>query len=260
MITSTANKHIKEIMALHEKKERVTSGFFLIEGQRELQLAVKNNYEIVEIIYCAEVLKDKNIIEHSNLKTAVTAKVFAKIAYRENADGFIAVARQKEQTLAKIILKDTPLVLVLEKIEKPGNIGAVLRTADAAGVDLVIICDAVTDLYNPNIVRASLGAVFTLPIVALANQKALNWLQNKSFAIITTTPSAKQNYFDVNMTGATAIVIGSEKEGVSDFWLENAKAKSLIPMTGAVNSLNASVSAAIVVYEAVRQRTTSSGR
>ncbi len=254
IITSTANKHIKEIVALQEKKERQKNGLFLIEGERELQLALDNNYEVIEVLYCREILKNSDIIERCGVKTEVTANVFAKIAYRENSDGFVAVARRKERFFSEIVLPAAPLVLVLEKIEKPGNIGAILRTADAAGVDLVIISEPLTDLYNPNIVRASLGAIFSVPTVEATNQEALTWLKEKNFSIITTTPSAQKNHFEIKMTKATAIVVGSEKDGVSDFWLKNATEKSLIPMMGSVNSLNASVSAAIVVYEAVRQR------
>lgn len=255
MLTSINNQNIKAALRLYEKKERDKTGLFLIEGLAELNLALQNKLEFLKVFYAEEMLDEqakKILAKIDGEKIAVSPQVFERLAYRGTVNGILAVVKQPEPKDQK--LPRNGLVLVLEKMEKPGNIGAILRTAEAAGVSAVFLCDAITDLYNPNIVRASLGAVFSLPIFCLNNAETYTWLKNNNFKIIASTPAADRNYYEVKMDGSVALLVGSEKDGLSEFWLENAAEKVLIPMQGQINSLNASVSAALLIYEAVRQR------
>ena len=184
----------------------------------------------------------------------VTKELYAKVAYREGTEGVMAIVKSRELRLDELQLGDKPLVMVLEGVEKPGNLGAVLRSADAAGADAVIVCDPLTDLWNPNLIRASIGAVFTVPTVCCSSQEAIAWLKAKGIRIITAQLQDSSAYYDCPMTGPTAIVMGTEATGLTDPWRQAADAHVLIPMLGCLDSLNVSVSAAILLYEAVRQR------
>ena len=185
----------------------------------------------------------------------VSKEVYAKVAYREGTEGVIAEVRWKERVLADLLPQGhAPLIMVLESVEKPGNLGAVLRSADAAGADGVILCNPLTDLYNPNLIRASIGAVFTVPVVACTSNEAIAWLKENNIRILTAQLQDSAPYYDVDMTGGTALVMGTEATGLTDAWRQAADAHILIPMLGRLDSLNASVSAAILLYEAVRQR------
>ena len=185
----------------------------------------------------------------------VSKEVYAKVAYREGTEGVIAEVRWKERALADLLPKEhAPLIMVLESVEKPGNLGAVLRSADAAGADGVILCNPLTDLYNPNLIRASIGAVFTVPVVACTSDEAIAWLKENNIRILTAQLQDSAPYYDVDMTGGTALVMGTEATGLTDAWRQAADAHILIPMLGRLDSLNVSVSAAILLYEAVRQR------
>lgn len=185
----------------------------------------------------------------------VSKEVYAKVAYREGTEGVIAEVRWKERSLADLLPKGhAPLIMVLESVEKPGNLGAVLRSADAAGADGVILCNPLTDLFNPNLIRASIGAVFTVPVVACTSDEAIAWLKENDIRILTAQLQDSAPYYDVDMTCGTALVMGTEATGLTDAWRQAADAHILIPMLGRLDSLNVSVSAAILLYEAVRQR------
>lgn len=191
----------------------------------------------------------------SDFKLEFSPKAFSHIVLRENPDGVLAVVKSKTNKLSEIKLSKNPLLLILEAVEKPGNLGAILRTADAVQVDGVIICESKTDVYNPNVIRASLGTVFSVPLAVINNNEALEYLQKNKINILAATPDAKEKYFNMNLKKPSAILFGTEHEGLSDFWLENANTKILIPMKGQINSLNVSVSAALMSYEVLKQRT-----
>jgi RNA methyltransferase, TrmH family len=188
-------------------------------------------------------------------RITVNRAVFEKISYRDNPDGWLAIFTIPHTSLDDLKLSDSPLVIVAESVEKPGNLGAILRTADAAHVDALLVCDPRVDLWNPNVVRASRGALFSVPAVECDNASALEWLQGRAIRILAATPSAEEIYSEVDLCEPVAIAVGTEDAGLTDFWMSNADVKVKIPMMGKVNSLNVSVSTALIVYEAVRQRT-----
>ncbi len=184
----------------------------------------------------------------------LTKELYEKVAYRGSTEGIIAEVKVKDRSLEDLQLKENPLIVVLESVEKPGNLGAVLRSADAAGADAVIICDPLTDLWNPNLIRASIGAIFTVPTVACSSAEAISFLKARGIQILTAQLQDSSAYYDVDMTRGTAIVMGTESTGLTPVWREAADAHILIPMLGRLDSLNVSVSAAILLYEALRQR------
>lgn len=254
IIDSLQNEKIKNIVKLRDSgRERKKQGWFLIEGWREINLALAGGRGIVNLFYCADygkqrpALADEKIIE-------VTKKVFAKISLRENPDGFLAVARIKELKLENIKLSAKPLLIVLEAVEKPGNLGAILRTADAAGVDAVIINNPKTDIYNPNVIRASQGAVFTVPMVLSSIDETVDFCRNNKIKIFATAPAVKKEYTEINYNIGCAIIMGAEDRGLSEKWLKAADEKIKINMRGRIDSLNVSVSAAVALFEAIRQR------
>jgi len=252
VLSSTANPLIKTTLKLHDKKGRSASGTFLLEGRRELALALQHGIKILRIFYVPEMAE--NLPDTPAEKVAVTPPVLAKISYRGETEGFVAVAEIRQRSLADWTVPENPLLVVLDKLEKPGNIGAVLRTADAAGADAVLVCDELGDLYNPNLIRASLGAVFTRPVFSLSAGTALEWLKKNKIKITAASPYARQTHWQYDWSGRQALIIGSEADGLSAVWQENADASVLIPMSGEVDSLNASVSAAVLLYEAKRRR------
>jgi RNA methyltransferase, TrmH family len=256
IITSSTNNFIKQIIKLKQRANRKKSDLFLVEGMAEISLGIKAGLEIDTLFFCPQLAKTKNLssqINNEKIKL-VADNIFKKISFRENPDGFLAIAKPKNLKINKIGVSKNPLILILEAVEKPGNLGAIMRTADAAGVEAVIICDPKTDIYNPNVIRSSLGTVFTVPIAVCKTSEAINWLKPKGIKIYTATPSAHKFYYECELAKSSAIVIGTEHEGLSDEWLDAANEKILIPMFGRIDSLNASVSAAVVIYEAVRQR------
>ncbi len=258
-ITSTQNPKIKLLLELQNKsKTRRENGLFVVEGRREIEHCLECGYEPDTVFFCPEILSELP----SGLDKArvfnLSPAVYAKVAYREGTEGIIAEMKSKAlglDTLEKLLeKKENPLVMVLESVEKPGNLGAVLRSADAAGADAVLVCDPLTDLYNPNLIRASIGAVFTVPVVACSSDETIAWLQSKGFSILTAQLQDSSLYYECDMKAATAIVMGTESTGLSDRWREAATAHIRIPMLGRLDSLNVSVSAAILLFEAVRQR------
>ncbi len=257
MLTSTSNPRIKETLWLYERRDRERLGLFLLEGIAEIDLALKNNIEITVVFYCSSLLDESAKEIDASLdceKIEVDEKVFARMAYRGTTGGLLAVAKNPQRKIADLKLSKQPLVIVIEGMEKPGNIGAILRTADAAAVDAVIVCESDTDLYNPNIVRSSLGSIFSVPVFETDNKQALAWLKQNNLKIMASALTAQKDYAAVDFKQPAALIIGSENSGLTKFWLDNADEQVLIPMQGQVNSLNASVSTAILIYEAVRQR------
>jgi len=254
-IKSTQNPKIKEIIKLRKANKRKKEDLIVIEGQKEISLALEAGIEIENLYLSEELAKEKKLLKIDKEKIVYTdKKVFEKISMRDNPDGFLVLAKPKYLNLENTKLSKNPLVVILESVEKPGNLGAILRTADASAVDAVIITDSRTDIYNPNVIRASLGNVFTNQVVACNIDECLAWLKMNKIKSLATTPDAKKIYTEVDYTGSSAIVIGTEHEGLSDKWLDAVDQKIKIPMKGKIDSLNASVSTAVVVFEATRQR------
>ncbi len=260
-INSLENKKIKELIKLQKAGFRKKTGQFLIDGLREIELAISAEVSIIDIFYCPELAKKNlsaafkqfNIIE-------VSAAVFKKISYKENADGFLALAARKVKDIFSLKLSRNPLVVVLETVEKPGNLGAILRSAYAAGVEAVILNDSQTDIFNPNVIRSSEGHIFTNQIVAASVKETVKLFEKlgiKSFAAAT---SKNNNYTEADFSGPSAIILGSEAQGLSKEWLKLADNKIKIPMKPGIDSLNVSVSAAIIIFEALRQRNISKKR
>ena len=261
LISSGQNPKIKGLIALEEKsKVRQEKGFFTVEGRREISHCAEMGYEIRAIFYCPDILGMDVRIAFNGQGFAntrwieVTREVYAKIAYRSGTEGAIAEVRSRDHSLGSIHLSENPLVVVLESVEKPGNLGAVLRSADAAGADAVIVCDPLTDLYNPNLIRSSIGAVFTVQCASCTSEECIAWLKKNGIRILTAQLQDSEWYYDTDMKGGSAIVIGTESTGLTNRWREAADAHIRIPMLGRLDSLNASVSAAILLFEAVRQR------
>ena len=253
-ITSLKNPKIKDLLSLSEKsRERRERGLFVVEGQREVARALAAGYEAETLFVCEAYLSEPLAVA-PDIVFPVSKEVYERIAYRGGTEGVVAVLRTRNQSLEALSLRENPLILVLESVEKPGNIGEVLRSADAAGVDAVLVCDPLTDLYNPNLIRASLGALFSVPTLCCTSQEAATWLKRHGIAILTAQLQDSELYYDTDMTRGTALVMGTEDRGLSPFWREQADAHIRIPMAGMMDSLNVSVSAAILCFEAVRQR------
>lgn len=250
VITSVQNARIKHVVALQQKSSlRREEGLFVVEGQREIEHCIACGYEIEELF----VLNTISYTGHSPA-ILVSPQVYEKMAYRESTEGIIAVAKTKQHRLKDLSLKENPLIVVLERVEKPGNLGAILRSAEAAGVDAVIVCDPLTDLYNPNLIRASIGGVFNVPVAVCTSEECIAFLKQRHITILTAQLQDSYEYYDYDMRPATAIVMGTESTGLTQQWREAADAHIRIPMLGRLDSLNVSVSAAILMYEAVRQR------
>lgn len=269
VITSAQNSKIKLLLELQEKsKTRKKEGLFVVEGRRELLHCIEAGYAPFAVFFCPEIIREKDrteiedAIEKQNAATLgklplvieVSQQLYDKVAYRGGTEGVVAEMHCKDLNLDSLKLKENPLIVVLESVEKPGNLGAVLRSADASGVDAVIVCDPLTDMYNPNLIRSSIGAIFTVPVATAKSDEAIAWLKAKGAKIYTAQLQNSEWYYDTDMKGATAIVMGTEATGLTNAWRNAADAHIKIPMLGRLDSLNVSVSAAILMYEAVRQR------
>lgn len=260
-ITSAQNPKIKMLLALGEKsRTRRENALFTAEGRVEIRHCLEAGYRIRALFACPEIISDRELDGIAGkcgdgcTLYEIPAAIYGKIAYRGGTEGIIAEVEMKERTLADIRLRENPLVVVLESVEKPGNLGAILRTADAADADAVVICDPLTDLYNPNLIRASLGAIFTRQVAAATSGETLKWLQDNGLKIYTAQLQDSSWYYDTDMKCGTALVMGTEHDGLSTFWRMHADAHVKIPMLGSMDSLNVSVSSAILMFEAVRQR------
>ena len=253
-ITSLQNTTVKYIVKLREdKRQRQKDGVMLVEGHDELVLALSSGLKPQSLLTAPELVSVSIDIPSADL-TTVTRAVFEKISYRDNPDGWLGIFPVPKISLADLKLSASPLVIVAESVEKPGNLGAILRTADAAHVDALLVCDPRVDLWNPNVVRASRGAVFTVPTVEVDSSTALAWLKSNKMRVLAATPSAEVLYTDIDLKQPVAIAVGTEDEGLTDFWMQNADLKVKIPMMGKINSLNVSIATALITYEAVRQR------
>jgi TrmH family RNA methyltransferase len=262
VITSPANPRLKALAALRRRRTREETGRTLVEGYEELSLALDAGVVPESVYYCPELMLDPrvqlDVVQRVALLGSETVEVsrtaFEKAAYREGPDGFLAVVQAAGRHCADLAPGTDPLIVVCEGVEKPGNLGAMLRTADAAGADAVIAADPVSDWGNPNVVRASKGTVFSVPVASDPTPAALSWLDTRGIALVATTPDTDLDYTSVDYTGPVAIAVGAEKHGLTDAVLDRAAYRVRIPMVGRANSLNVATSAAIVLYEAVRQR------
>jgi TrmH family RNA methyltransferase len=254
-ITSLQNSRIKGVAVLMEKaKARRESGLFAVEGAREIGLARQGGYHLRSLFVCPALWRDRGPLPAADATCEVSPDVFAKLAYREGSDGLLAVAEQRNLSLQDLPLPDNPFIIVLEAVEKPGNLGAILRTADAARVSAVLVCDPQCDLYSPNVVRSSIGTLFTNRVARCTSSEALEYLHGRGVKIFAAELQASTRYHEVDYRGPSAIIVGTEADGLTDFWLKNADARIKIPMRGAIDSLNVSVSTAVITFEAMRQR------
>ncbi len=260
LITSTTNPRVKGLVRLRTRRERDATGRFLVEGYRELARALQGGIALEELYHCPSLYLGRNepaLVEAAATTTEVVElgeEAFRRISHRDRPEGLLGVARQFPTGLERLVLGDVPLVLVVESIEKPGNLGAMLRTAEGAGADGIVVCDPATDPFNPNVVRASLGTLFLVPLVVSGSAEALAWLRARDVAIFAATPSADLVHWQVDYRGPVALLIGSEQYGLSNLWLEAATHRVRIPMAGTVDSLNAATAAGVLLFEALRQR------
>jgi RNA methyltransferase, TrmH family len=278
-ITSLQNPRVKQLVKLRDRRDRDEAGLFLVEGYREVRRALEKGVRLNELYFSPDWFLGENepaLIEQARSAGAqlfeLSKEAFAKCAYRERPDGLLAVAPQWKNSLADLNVagvadpgsgakpgSPTPatktlFLLVVESIEKPGNLGTILRSADAAGVDGVIVCDPVTDIFNPNVVRSSTGVLFSVPIVVADSASVHAWLKEKGVRIVATTPDTPNIYTQADLRGPLAIVMGSEQYGLSDFWLKESDLLVRIPMAGQADSLNVAMATIITLFEAVRQR------
>lgn len=245
------NPKVRQLLALQQKSsERRKASLFVVEGQRELMHCREAGYEVATVFRCPEICAETT----GEREVLVSREVYEKIAYRGGTEGVMAEVRMRSLRLDHLTLRENPLLMVVESVEKPGNLGAILRSADAAAADAVIVCDPLTDLYNPNLIRSSVGAFFSVPCVACTSEECIAFLQQHGIRILTAQLQDSRLYYDTDMRVGTAIVMGTEATGLTGQWRQVADAHIRIPMLGRIDSLNVSVSAAILLFEAVRQR------
>ena len=266
MITSPQNPRIKDVVKLRRRGHRDTSSEIIIEGYREVLRALENRWPVSTLFFCRDHFLGEN--EDGLLARAAsagvslfecTAAVFEKIAYRDRPEGLLALGAPVSGTLDQLKLPACPFVVIAEAIEKPGNLGSLLRSADAAGVHAVIVCDAGTDINNPNVVRSSVGTLFTVPVVQADANATLAWCRERGLSVLAATPEATQEYTDADMKRGVAVVVGTEKFGLSELWMKGADVQVRIPMLGKIDSLNVACAATILLYEVVRQRRQKNG-
>lgn len=267
IITSVQNQRIKDAAKLRDRRQRDKQRRILIDGAREIERALTGGVNVEQAFVCERLFHTEEsrrlpskLLEAGVQTWYVTPEVFAKLAYGERADGVIAVAATPQRTLAGLHVAADALVAVLVGLEKPGNVGAVLRSADAAAVDAVIVADGGTDLFNPNAIRASLGTIFTIPVCAATTAETLAWLRARGSRIVAARVDAATDYTIADYLGPTAIVLGSEAAGLPSKWYGGEVAGVRLPMLGAADSLNVSATAAVLFYEALRQRQTGQRR
>ncbi len=269
IITSHQNPKIKSLLSLQQKSsERRKSGLFVVEGRRELLHCIEAGYQIDTIFFCSDLTTEGGVHPEGYQLVVdgeayiiggckcfdVSKDIYNKVAYRGGTEGIIAEVRVRTTTLSDLQLPSNPLIVVLESVEKPGNLGAILRSADASGVDAVIVCDPLTDLYNPNLIRSSIGGIFSVPCVACSSEDCIRFLKENKIQILTAQLQDSHLYYNIDMKKSTAIIMGTEATGLTNQWRKAADAHIRIPMLGKLDSLNVSISSAILMYEAVRQR------
>lgn len=264
-LTSLQNPKVKQLIDLKERKERDDTGLFLIEGYREVKRAVDGGVTIQALWICPELFLGENesdliqkVKDQNATVIRANEKVFDKLSYRDRPDGLIAVAIQMKWALGDLqsILaeKPSPFLVIAEGIEKPGNLGSILRSADGAGADAVIVCDRCTDIYNPNCVRSSVGTLFTVPVIEAQSADTLFWLQKHKIKVVAATPAAKMDFTEADLSGPIAVVVGTEQLGLSELWMSASDIQVAIPMKGIADSLNVSNAATLLMYEILRQR------
>jgi TrmH family RNA methyltransferase len=260
-IESPKNPRVKAAVKLRKGKVRQTTGKTLVEGYREILRATESNWRFDELYHCPELYLDpdasklvRTIHKAGTPVFKCSETVFRKMSYRDTPDGFMALSPLVGKKLDELMLPETPLLLIAEDLEKPGNLGTILRTADATGVDAVIVCDPKTDINNPNVIRASIGTLFFMPVVEASSEETLVWLRRNRIQSLAAVPDAALEYTDADMSVGTAIVVGAEDEGLTRHWKDHADLPVSIPMLGKNDSLNVSTAAAILLYEAIRQR------
>lgn len=258
-ITSIQNPRIKHIIQLSKNRERRNEGLAVTEGARELSLALEAGHTPQSVFVSPEIYSKSeypDLLKHlqPEIVTEITTEIFYKLAYREHSDGLISIIKAKKHDLESLVLPANPFIIVLESVEKPGNLGAILRTADAAKADAVIVCDPNTDLYNPNVIRSSVGCVFTVQTGTGTSQETMAWLRKNNIRSFAAELTASSWYHECDFTAPSAIIMGTEADGLTEFWLKNSDARIKIPMRGKIDSLNVSVSTAILTFEAMRQR------
>jgi TrmH family RNA methyltransferase len=258
-ITSVHNQYIKDLLKLQEKaRERKKQALFIIEGKREISLAISANYEFDTVLFVEELMSENDVLHlfNENInRIKISKEVYQKLAYRASTEGIIVVSKAKDFPVENIQFKNkNPLILIAESIEKPGNIGALLRTADAANIDAVFIANPRSDVYNSNIIRSSVGCVFTNQIAVGTSKEIIAFLKEKNIAIFAATLQNSNEYYKENYTNSTAFVVGAEATGLTEIWREAATQNINIPMQGQIDSMNVSVAAAVLLFEAKRQR------
>ena len=259
-ISSPTNPRIRNIVKLKDRKDRRKTGLTIVEGVREISIARQSNLVFKEYYACPEILSrhtGEEFLQEIGKKKhpvyEITKEVFAKISFGDRQEGIVAVVEPKPSRLNEIKSDPRGVFVIVDSVEKPGNLGAILRTCDASGVGALLVSDMATDIYNPNVIRASLGTVFSLPVVQAPAEEILSFLKQKHIRIVAASPQAKRIYTKIKLDFPLAFVVGSEHEGLGDFWLKAADGQVRIPMKGKIDSLNVSVSVAVLVYEAMRQ-------
>ena len=265
-ISSLQNPKVKKALSLFDRRDRDEEGLFLIEGYRELSRAVDKGIVIQNLFYCNDLFLGENepslilrIQKQGGDLFSCTEPVLRKISYRDRPDGLVAIAVQMKRSFGEFASllksKPNPFLLIAESIEKPGNLGTILRSCDAVGVDGVVVCDRCTDIYNPNVVRASVGTLFTQPVIEAIGSETILWLQKNKVQILASSPHATVEFTEVDLTGPVAIVVGTEQVGLTEKWLQVADLKVRIPMRGVADSLNVATATTLLLYEVLRQRT-----
>ncbi len=260
-ITSPANPRVKDLVRLRQRSHREKAGLILIEGYRELFRAVHAGVRPGELYFCRDFFLGENedalleaAAERGARLIALNRESFRKVSYRDRPDGLLATAPKLSKSLEDLTLSERPLLVAAEAIEKPGNLGSILRSADAVGTDAVIVCDPTTDINNPNVVRASTGTLFTVPVAVSSSEEALSWMKRRGIRMLAATPHATRLYTEVDLTGPIAIAVGTEQYGLSDAWMERADERVRIPMAGVADSLNVATATTVLLFEAARQR------
>ncbi len=262
-ITSTQNPRVKNVLKLNKRADRDEQGLLLVEGYRELKRALDNGWMPRELYFCRDLFLGSNEDELLRCSAERGASLFdcsetvlRKLSYRDRPEGLLAVGPQIRYSLADITFRSVPFLVVAEAVEKPGNLGTILRSADAAGVDGMLVCDRCTDISNPNVVRASIGTLFSVKVVEASTDDALAWLRARHIQIVSATPHADMLYTEADLAQPVSIVVGSEQYGLSTRWMNEADIKVRIPMLGQADSLNVASATTILLYEVVRQRGT----
>lgn len=258
-ISSVHNKKILSLRKLYKSRERKAADIFIAEGVKEVSRGIDSGFELQSIYYCPDIFESdiEGLVDAGSKDIEVfelDEKVYEKLAYRNNTEGLLAVFHKKKYTLDDLKVNNNSLFIILESVEKPGNLGAILRTADSVGATAIIVTESKVDQYHPNVIRASIGAAFTVPVVVSNNEAVMAWLTRKDISYFAAALPSYNNLYELDLTERTALVFGTESQGLSDFWLEDKQSIFTIPMTGIVDSLNVSVSVAVSVYEANRQR------